>query len=70
MVETILQGGPVQRGWIKASSEFMQKEGVSVSQLKRQSEHSQRNIFHSVLGAFDMQSEVYDAKQDIFSGNN
>jgi lipid A ethanolaminephosphotransferase len=52
------------------SSEFMQKEGVSVSQLKRQSEHSQRNIFHSVLGAFDMQSEVYDAKQDIFSGNN
>jgi lipid A ethanolaminephosphotransferase len=50
------------------SPDFMEKEGVSASQLELQDMHSQQNLFHSILGAFDIRSEVYDSKLDIFNG--
>jgi lipid A ethanolaminephosphotransferase len=50
------------------SSEFLKKEGISLEQLKQQERHSQENVFHSILGAFDVQSDVYKQQFDIFSG--
>jgi lipid A ethanolaminephosphotransferase len=50
------------------SPAFALKEGLSALQLEQQASHTQANVFHSVMGAFDMQSEVYDQSQDIFSG--
>ncbi len=51
------------------SPEFMRHKGVSGAQLQAQTAHSQDDVFHSVISAFDMRSEVYNAKLDIFSGD-
>jgi len=49
------------------SDAFKQKKGISKAQLAPQATHSQANVFHSVMGAFDMRSEIYDRNLDIFS---
>jgi lipid A ethanolaminephosphotransferase len=49
------------------SRAFMQREGVSRAQLEQQGRHSQSNVFHSVMGAFDMHSEAYEPRLDIFA---
>ena len=51
------------------SEAFKQKKGVQLSQLAEQPSHSHANVFHSVMGAFDMRSEIYQRQLDIFSGN-
>ena len=51
------------------SEAFKQKKAVQLSQLAEQSSHSHANVFHSVMGAFDMRSEIYQRRLDIFSGN-
>lgn len=50
------------------SDAFKQKKGVAMAQLAQQTSHSQANVFHSVMGAFDMRSEIYNRQLDIFSG--
>ena len=52
------------------SSTFMAKGTVSVADLARRESNSQRNVFHSVMGAFHICSAVYDARLDVFSGVN
>ncbi len=49
------------------SEGFASAKGISSALLKQQTEHSQDNIFHSVLGALDVQSSVYDSSLDIFN---
>lgn len=49
------------------SDEFIRQKAVQASSLESQSGHSQRDIFHSVLGAFSMRSDAYMAQYDIFS---
>lgn len=49
------------------SSQFMDKSGVSMTRLRQQDRHSHKNIFHSIMGAFDMRSDVYDEQLDIFA---
>jgi len=36
--------------------------------LKRQQRVSQDNLFHSILGLLDIETQVYDAKLDVFPG--
>lgn len=49
------------------SDEFMRQRGVQVGRLESQRLHSQRDIFHSVMGAFSMRSAAYLEEYDIFS---
>jgi lipid A ethanolaminephosphotransferase len=51
------------------SDAFRQAKGIPVNQLAPQSHHSQANVFHSIMGAFDMRSDIYDRQLDIFSGD-
>jgi lipid A ethanolaminephosphotransferase len=51
------------------SSAFMDREAVSPADLARRDSHSQSDVFHSVLGAFDMCSDAYDPRFDIFHAN-
>ncbi|MET0029730.1 MAG: phosphoethanolamine--lipid A transferase EptA [Candidatus Thiodiazotropha sp.] len=49
------------------SEGFANARGLSSAALGQQAEHSQDNIFHSVLGALDVRSSVYDGSLDIFN---
>jgi len=49
------------------SAEFLRQKAVQKSRLESQSAHSQRDIFHSVMGAFSMHSDAYTGEYDIFS---
>jgi lipid A ethanolaminephosphotransferase len=54
--------------WMSRS--FMDQDGVSAADLARTGSHSQRNVFHSVMGAFEMCSVVRDPQLDIFGDAN
>ena len=49
------------------SKAFIDYKGISVANMEQQEHHSQLNVFHSVMGAFSMRSDVYDSALDIFS---
>jgi lipid A ethanolaminephosphotransferase len=49
------------------SDEFIRRKAVEASRLESQSRHSQRDVFHSVMGAFSMRSDAYAAGFDIFN---
>jgi lipid A ethanolaminephosphotransferase len=49
------------------SDTFKKKNGVTMLQLARQTSHSQANVFHSIMGAFDMRSDIYNRQLDLFS---
>ncbi len=51
------------------SDTFKQEKGILMTQLAQPISHSQANVFHSVMGAFDMRSATYDRHLDIFSGD-
>ena len=51
------------------SDAFRQEKGIPMTQLAPQASHSQANVFHSVMGAFDMRSDVYERQLDIFSSD-
>ena len=50
------------------SDEFRRQKAIQPSQLESQPAHSQRDIFHSVMGAFSMRSDAYQPEYDVFSG--
>lgn len=49
------------------SAEFTDENTVQIDQLESQRLHSQRDIFHTVMGAFHMHSDAYMAEYDIFN---
>ena len=49
------------------SDEFIRRKAVQVGRLESQRIHSQRDIFHTVMGAFSMHSDAYVSGHDIFS---
>ncbi len=51
------------------SEDFAHAKGISNALLDNQATHSQDNIFHSVLGALDVQSSVYNGNLDIFNNS-
>lgn len=50
--------------WMSPS--FIKQKHISVDKLKAREQSTQANIFHSVMGAFDMDSEIYDKDLDMF----
>ena len=50
-----------------ASNSFKEKRNLKNIDFEHQKEHGDYNIFHSVMGAFEMNSTIYDNKLDIFS---
>jgi lipid A ethanolaminephosphotransferase len=49
------------------SPEFEQQNALTTPHLLQQTEHSQANIFHSIMGSLGMRSDIYEARRDIFS---
>lgn len=49
------------------SDQFIRQKAVQTGSLESQRAHRQRDIFHTVMGAFSMHSSAYTAKYDIFS---
>ncbi len=50
-----------------ASDAFVRREAISRAALSQEDGAAQTNVFHSVLGAFHMQSPVYDPELDLFA---
>ena len=50
------------------SDTFKLGKTIPLTRLTSQTNHSQSNVFHSIMGAFDMRSEIYNPELDIFSG--
>ncbi|GAA0235309.1 phosphoethanolamine--lipid A transferase EptA [Marinomonas primoryensis] len=48
------------------SQSFIDQKHISVDKLKQREQSTQANIFHSVMGAFDMDSEIYNKDLDMF----
>jgi lipid A ethanolaminephosphotransferase len=49
------------------SEEYIHRKAVQIGRLESQRSHSQRDIFHTVMGAFSMHSNAYEGEYDIFS---
>jgi lipid A ethanolaminephosphotransferase len=49
------------------SDEFVRLKAVQRGRLESQDMHSQRDIFHTVMGAFSMHGNAYTGEYDIFS---
>ena len=49
------------------SDEFLHQKAVQIGRLESQRSHSQRDIFHTVMGAFSMHSGAYLGEYDVFS---
>lgn len=49
------------------SDEFIRLRGVDPGRLEAQPDHSLRDVFHTVLGAFRLRSDAYLDRYDIFS---
>ena len=50
-----------------ASKKFKEEKGIEKLDFHNAKEYGQYNIFHSIMGAFDMNSTIYDKSLDIFS---
>jgi len=51
------------------SDEFKKQRGIDNADMGKGSSYSHDNVFHSVMGAFGMRSDIYNKKLDIFSVN-
>jgi lipid A ethanolaminephosphotransferase len=49
------------------SDEFIRRKAVQIARLEAQRAHRQRDVFHTVMGAFSMHSDAYLGEYDIFS---
>ena len=50
------------------SGAFRGKKTIAPPALAGEASHSQAEVFHSVMGAFDMRSAIYDPRLDLFGG--
>jgi lipid A ethanolaminephosphotransferase len=49
------------------SDAFRRRKTLAADQALAQAKHAQMTVFHSVMGAFDMRSPVYNPQLDIFA---
>ena len=49
------------------SDEFKRQKGINNIDIGKGSNYSQDNVFHSVMGAFGMRSDIYNKHLDIFN---
>ncbi|PCI72691.1 MAG: hypothetical protein COB38_03725 [Gammaproteobacteria bacterium] len=47
------------------SPKFIQRKNLDLDIFLKQSSYSQRYIFHTVMGGFDMKSDIYYMKFDL-----
>jgi lipid A ethanolaminephosphotransferase len=50
--------------WMSPS--FIDQKHISIDKLRAREQSTQANVFHSVMGAFDMDSEIYNKDLDMF----
>jgi len=50
------------------SAEFSRSNAVPAARLAAQPAHSQRDVFHTIMGAFSMRSDAYQPEFDVLSG--
>ncbi len=48
------------------SDEFVKQKGIDVNVFKQAKTHSHANVFHSVMGALDLRSDIYKPELDVF----
>lgn len=46
---------------------FIDTQQLDITALRQRSSHSQHQVFHSLLSAFGMRSEIYNPSLDLFS---
>jgi len=51
------------------SEDFAQQKGIDLAHFKQSETHAHSNVFHSVMGALDMQSDIYQPQLDVFNQN-
>ena len=51
--------------WV--SDEFKKQKGIDNNDIGKDSNYSHDNVFHSVMGAFGMRSDIYNKQLDIFN---
>jgi lipid A ethanolaminephosphotransferase len=49
------------------SEDFQRRHRTDAAALARGTAHAQNQVFHSVMGAFDMRSSIYQPKLDLFA---
>ncbi len=49
------------------NQKFIDDHQLDLNSLKERTEHTQYQVFHSLLNAFGMESEIYDSSLDIFA---
>jgi len=49
------------------SKSFLAKKGFDKPYVKKQSAYGQENVFHTIMGAFDMKSPIYNKKLDLLN---
>lgn len=49
------------------SDDFGKHKRLAADAALKNAQHAHQTVFHSIMGAFDMQSEVYDPRLDIFT---
>jgi len=51
------------------SDTFKKANKISSTQLTQQTSHSDANVFHSIMGAFGMNNDIYNSQLDIFNSD-
>ena len=51
------------------SDEFKKEKGIDNNDIVKGSHYSDDNVFHSVMGAFGMKSDIYKKQFDIFNND-
>ncbi|MDX1320983.1 MAG: sulfatase-like hydrolase/transferase, partial [Oceanospirillum sp.] len=49
------------------SERFIEEQGLDIEAIKAGESHSQSQVFHSILNAFDLESDAYNPELDIFN---
>jgi lipid A ethanolaminephosphotransferase len=52
------------------SDAFKRDKALGTAQIVRRTAYSEAYVFHSIMGAFDMQGEIYKPELDLFSGES
>ena len=47
------------------SDKYVEEKKINISEMRQAPNHSQFNVFHTVLGAFGFESPVYESAMDV-----
>jgi len=52
--------------FIWESKMFLEDKGLKAKEIKKQNIYGQYDVFHTILGAFDINSSIYNKNKDLF----